>query len=102
MFVTIHKSSKINFILFSSDYQAAPAEANTRHIPFYDKLDLIGAFDVMEHIEDEKAVLAQLSQACKTGGGIALTLPKHRGRNETVSNWQALFVQSVRKNVFDV
>jgi ubiquinone/menaquinone biosynthesis C-methylase UbiE len=48
------------------------------HIPFRDEFDLIGAFDVLEHIEDDEAVLAQLFQACKSGGGVALTVPQHR------------------------
>ena len=53
-------------------------QMDARHIPFRNEFDLIGAFDVLEHIEDDKAVLAQLFQACKTGGGIALTVPQHR------------------------
>ncbi|OIQ99739.1 trans-aconitate 2-methyltransferase [mine drainage metagenome] len=48
------------------------------HIPFRDEFDLIGAFDVLEHIEDDEAVLAQIYQACKGGGGVALTVPQHR------------------------
>jgi SAM-dependent methyltransferase len=53
-------------------------QMDARHIPFRDEFDLIGAFDVLEHIEDDEAVLAQLFQACKVGGGVALTVPQHR------------------------
>jgi len=53
-------------------------QMDARHIPFRDEFDLIGAFDVLEHIEDDEAVLAQLYQACKDGGGLALTVPQHR------------------------
>lgn len=53
-------------------------QMDARHIPFHDEFDLIGAFDVLEHIEDDEAVLAQLLQACKRGGGVALTVPQHR------------------------
>lgn len=48
------------------------------HIPFREEFDLIGAFDVLEHIEDDEAVLEQLYLACKSGGGVALTVPQHR------------------------
>lgn len=53
-------------------------QMDARHIPFHEEFDLIGVFDVLEHIEDDDAVLAQLFQACKTGGGLALTVPQHR------------------------
>lgn len=53
-------------------------QMDARHIPFLDEFDLIGAFDVLEHIEDDEAVLAQMFHACKFGGGVALTVPQHR------------------------
>ena len=53
-------------------------QMDARHIPFREEFDLIGGFDVLEHIEDDEAVLAQLFQACKEGGGVALTVPQHR------------------------
>lgn len=52
-------------------------QMDARHIPFRDEFDLIGAFDVLEHIEEDEAVLAQIYQACKPGGGIVLTVPQH-------------------------
>lgn len=53
-------------------------QMDARHIPFQEEFDLIGAFDVLEHIEEDNAVLAQMYQACKQGGGIVLTVPQHR------------------------
>lgn len=53
-------------------------QMDARHIPFREEFDLIGAFDVLEHIEDDEAVLAQMFQACKPGGNVALTVPQHR------------------------
>lgn len=53
-------------------------QMDARHIPFRDEFDLIGAFDVLEHIEDDEAVLTQLFLACNAGGGLALTVPQHR------------------------
>lgn len=53
-------------------------QMDARYIPFRDEFDLIGAFDVLEHIEDDESVLAQLYLACKSGGGVALSVPQHR------------------------
>jgi SAM-dependent methyltransferase len=47
------------------------------HIPFDSEFDVIGAFDVLEHIEDDEAALRQLFQATKPNGGVMLTVPQH-------------------------
>lgn len=57
---------------------AALFQMDARRIPFIEEFDLIGAFDVLEHIEEDEAVLAQMHQACRPGGGIVLTVPQHR------------------------
>jgi SAM-dependent methyltransferase len=46
-------------------------------IPFRDELDAVGCFDVLEHIEDDRCVLAQCFLALRRGGGIVLTVPQH-------------------------
>lgn len=46
-------------------------------IPFSDEFDVIGAFDVLEHIQDDRTVLAQMYQACRHNGGIVITVPQH-------------------------
>lgn len=53
-------------------------QMDARRIPFEEEFDVIGAFDVLEHIEEDEAVLHQLRQATRPGGGIALTVPQHR------------------------
>jgi len=40
--------------------------------------DYLFSFDVIEHIEEDEAVLLQMFQATKQGGGIMLTVPQHR------------------------
>jgi len=52
-------------------------QMNAQEIPFEDEFDVIGAFDVLEHIKDDEAVLKQMHQACKYNGGIILTVPQH-------------------------
>ncbi len=48
------------------------------HIPYQNEFDLIGAFDVLEHIDDDQAALGQIYQACQPGGGVIVTVPQHR------------------------
>jgi SAM-dependent methyltransferase len=57
---------------------AAFYQLNALSMPFEDEFDVIGAFDVIEHIKDDERVLSQMFQGVKPGGGIALTVPQHR------------------------
>ncbi|MEO0273363.1 MAG: class I SAM-dependent methyltransferase [candidate division WOR-3 bacterium] len=49
-------------------------QMDARKIPFIEEFDIIGAFDVLEHIEQDYEVLEQMYQATKIGGGIILTV----------------------------
>ena len=40
--------------------------------------DLIGAFDVIEHIEDDRAALASIATKLKPGGRFIMTVPAHQ------------------------
>lgn len=53
-------------------------QMDARHIPFRDHFDLIGAFDVIEHIRDDEAVLSEINLALRSRGGLLLTVPQHR------------------------
>jgi SAM-dependent methyltransferase len=48
-----------------------------RRLPFEAEFDVVGAFDVLEHVDDDELVLAQMHQAAKPGGGIIVTVPQH-------------------------
>lgn len=52
-------------------------QMDARHVPFVDEFDTIGAFDVLEHIAEDEAVLAQLHRALKPSGVLLLTVPQH-------------------------
>lgn len=53
-------------------------QMDARRIPFENEFDLIGAFDVLEHIEEDTDVLRQMRQAVRRNtGGILLTVPQH-------------------------
>ena len=40
--------------------------------------DLIGAFDVIEHIDDDQAALASIARRLKPGGKLVVTVPAHQ------------------------
>jgi SAM-dependent methyltransferase len=42
-----------------------------------DSLDLVGAFDVLEHIPDDEAVLREIHRMLKPGGVLIATVPQH-------------------------
>ncbi len=53
-------------------------QMDARAIPFDSEFDVVGAFDVLEHIEEDQAVLEQMFASVKPGGGIVVTVPQHR------------------------
>ncbi len=40
--------------------------------------DVVGAFDVLEHIDEDERVLSNVFNAIKTGGFLIVTVPQHR------------------------
>jgi SAM-dependent methyltransferase len=52
-------------------------QMDARRVPFVNEFDAIGAFDVLEHIEEDEAVLAQLQRTLNPGGVLLLTVPQH-------------------------
>ena len=53
-------------------------QMDARHIPYIDEFGAIGAFDVIEHIEEDTDVLQQMYRALKPGGIMLLTVPQHQ------------------------
>jgi SAM-dependent methyltransferase len=53
-------------------------QMDARQIPFEMEFDVIGVFDVLEHIDEDDVVLQQMFQATKLGGGVIITVPQHR------------------------
>ena len=58
--------------------QAELFQMDARAIPYADHFDVIGLFDVIEHIEDDARVLTQAHRALRGGGGLVITVPQHR------------------------
>jgi len=52
-------------------------QMDARRIPYTNEFDVIGAFDVLEHIKEDETVLIEMHRALRLGGGIAITVPQH-------------------------
>ncbi|MBS0546242.1 MAG: class I SAM-dependent methyltransferase [Proteobacteria bacterium] len=50
---------------------------DAKNLPFRETFDLITTFDVLEHIDDDRAVLAETLRALKPGGGVLHFVPQH-------------------------
>jgi SAM-dependent methyltransferase len=53
-------------------------QMDARNIPYESEFDVIGAFDVLEHIKEDEIVLQQMYKALKPGGIVVITVPQHR------------------------
>src|ERR1700681_3608983 len=52
-------------------------QMDARHIPFDSEFDVVCAFDVLEHVAEDDAALAQMFKAVRPGGGIIVSVPQH-------------------------
>lgn len=55
----------------------ALVQADVQACPFLAAFDIIGAFDVIEHLPDDTGVLRHLGSMLKPGGTLILTVPAH-------------------------
>lgn len=52
-------------------------QMDARRIPYQDEFDVIGAFDVLEHIDEDEIVISEVFRALKPGGVFIATVPQH-------------------------
>lgn len=52
-------------------------QMDARENPFVSEFDVIGAFDVLEHIEEDETVLRQMNAALRPNGTLLVTVPQH-------------------------
>lgn len=52
-------------------------QADIRRLPWQDEFDVVGAFDVLEHVVEDGAAVRQIARAVVPGGGVIVTVPQH-------------------------
>jgi SAM-dependent methyltransferase len=52
-------------------------QMDARHCHLAETVDLVGAFDVLEHIPQDEVVLAEIARILKPGGILIATVPQH-------------------------
>ena len=52
-------------------------QMDARSIPFLSHFDAIGAFDVIEHIQEDELAISEMYKALKPSGTLFLTVPQH-------------------------
>lgn len=52
-------------------------QADIRNLPWEEEFDVVGAFDVLEHVAEDEAALRQMVRAIRPGGGVIVTVPQH-------------------------
>jgi SAM-dependent methyltransferase len=57
--------------------RASFVQLDIRRLPYEREFDVIGIFDVLEHLDDDEAVLREVRRATTPGGGIIITVPQH-------------------------
>ena len=57
---------------------AALVQLDARHMPYEAEYDVVGAFDVIEHIEEDVIVMEQVHRSLKPGGHFLVTVPQHQ------------------------
>jgi SAM-dependent methyltransferase len=65
-FASTRVSSKVKF-----------AQIDGNQIPYRNEFDVVGAFDVIEHIENDLQVLAEIREALVPGGLLFINVPQH-------------------------
>jgi SAM-dependent methyltransferase len=85
-------------------------QMDARNIPALDVFDLTGAFDVIEHIADDEAVLRGMRAVTRAGGGTIIAVPQHPwlwSRADDVAHHQRRYRRGeleakLRRNGFEV
>jgi SAM-dependent methyltransferase len=52
-------------------------QLNARALPYRDEFDAVGAFDVLEHIDQDEEVMANVHAALRRDGVFVITVPQH-------------------------
>ena len=53
-------------------------QMDARCLPYSNEFDVVAAFDVIEHIDEDELVLQNMHAAIKPGGGCLISVPQHK------------------------
>jgi SAM-dependent methyltransferase len=53
-------------------------QLDATRMPFREEFDILGAFDVLEHIDDDERVMANVREALRPGGVFVVTVPQYQ------------------------
>jgi SAM-dependent methyltransferase len=53
-------------------------QLDVRHLEVDGEFDVVCAFDVLEHVDDDRDALARMHRAVRPGGGVVLLVPQHK------------------------
>lgn len=62
----------------ASRVDATLFEYDARSLPFDEEFDVVCAFDVLEHVDDDERALSELASATRPGGGLLVTVPQYQ------------------------
>jgi SAM-dependent methyltransferase len=68
------------------------------------RYDLIGAFDVIEHIKDDAAAIASIAVKLRPGGKFVMTVPAHQwmwSAHDVVNHHQRRYSKSALRTLFE-
>jgi SAM-dependent methyltransferase len=85
-------------------------QLDATRIPFRDQFDIVGAFDVLEHIANDEQVMHGVHQALRPGGVFIVTVPQYQwmwsALDEIVHHKRryakSALLEKLRANQFDV
>jgi SAM-dependent methyltransferase len=62
-------------------------QVDALRVPFLEEFDVVGLFDVLEHVEDDEAVLREAHCSIRPGGGLIVTVPQHPRLWSAADEW---------------
>ncbi len=84
---------------------AALVQADIRNLPFGKPFGLVGMFDVLEHIPDDRETLAAVWRCLAAGGKLLLTVPAHQSLwshfDEAAKHCRRYSPQSIRQKLLE-
>jgi len=68
-----------DFVKMMKDQGQQVTEASILDLPFEDqRFDLVCAFDVLEHVDNDSKAMSEMKRVCKEGGLLCVTVPADR------------------------